>query len=519
MWHMLVLATIALNLPMATPGTASGEARPLDTTLRQAASHLVERTDEDPAEPTPLADLLTRFFKTEDERHRLLLVQEIEQHPEASVEKLAELLPTLPLWDACEEAEGTIPRDATARNETKENPTSRGRPALRPTRPADDVEEQLALHYRLPADYDPAQAYPLVLSIPARGMSPRDTLRVTDAALGNTAAKVLRVSLPRSLDPGFAASDQLSALLTEALSVLRREFHLDTSRQVLFGYDEGASAAWMAALMQPDQWSGLIALDGAPALPYPEYVDPWMLENLRPLRVFATWRQFEAQSGPQATAPTDDPQDASAKITTVNANGLHLRAILDWAHQVDLPIRGGETSAGTTMGLAPSPTDRAWILEHQRPDRATTFSTWFRFPGQTPTAFVRVTRFRDPVWEPDQLSLVGSPHADFGSFVRSVIQEKLAYLAGRIEGQVIRIQAAHGAKLELRLGPQDIVFSQPVQIFCNGQRRRETTFEPSVKEMLTTAYAEWEFRRLVVARLSWTVKTDEYPEPRDASPH
>jgi hypothetical protein len=110
------------------------------------------------------------------------------------------------------------------------------------------------------------------------------------------------------------------------------------------------------------------------------------------------------------------------------------------------------------------------------------------------------------MWETDQLSILPAAYTDRDTFIAEIVKDKMAYLGGRIEGQLIDIEAKNCARVELFL-PQGLVdFTRPVTVKCNGKRRHEGVIEPSIGTLLETAYEEWEFQHPYVARLSFSVK-------------
>jgi hypothetical protein len=153
------------------------------------------------------------------------------------------------------------------------------------------------------------------------------------------------------------------------------------------------------------------------------------------------------------------------------------------------------------------------ILEKRRISGPRAVSHWFRYPSQGHAGWLRVLKFRGEVWEDEQLSIVTRSGADFDVYVRDVIQSKLAYLGGRIEGQLVQVETRGCERIEVMLGPSFVDFERPVTITINGTRRvRDKIIRPDIPTMLAAAYEEWDFQRLILARMPFTVKSDAEDE-------
>jgi hypothetical protein len=112
------------------------------------------------------------------------------------------------------------------------------------------------------------------------------------------------------------------------------------------------------------------------------------------------------------------------------------------------------------------------------------------------------------VWEDDQLSIVPSPATDGDRFITDTIAEKLAFVGGHINGQTITIETRRCGGVELRLGPGQVNFTQPIVIVCNGRKRFEGLIRPSITDLLESAYEDWFFRHPVYARKTFAIRTD-----------
>lgn len=112
------------------------------------------------------------------------------------------------------------------------------------------------------------------------------------------------------------------------------------------------------------------------------------------------------------------------------------------------------------------------------------------------------------VWEAEQLSILPAPTSDRDLFIKEVVAGKLAYLSGRIEDQTITIETRRCARIDLLLPDGLLDLDRPITVRCNGKKRYEGLADRSNRTLLSTAYETWDFQRLSVARLSFSIKAD-----------
>ena len=418
-------------------------------------------------EVTPtLLELLESYLQTDDPSERASLAESIEQDAGDDPDAIAEALGRVQLWKPFPENHGVISFET-------------GFPGI------------TTVTYDLPESYDPADRHGLILCMPHPGMSPTEAVALAGHALGSAAREFVLVSPDRPVDGSFHQDRSSAGVLRRLMRLLRRRIHLDTDRVFLFGVGEGGDAAWMAGLTHPDLFAGAIVLSAHPHLPYPRQVYPFLLENLRRLPLLSVY----------AAAEGDPPQTRSEKVAAYN------RAIVRLAAEKSLPIVGVEITA-TAPGVLKPPADRvAAMLAGRRPPSAGEVSLWFRYPAQGHAGWLRQTKFMHDVWEADQLSILASPATDHDRYITDVIQDKLAFLGARVDGQTITIETRRCARIELLI-PQGLVdFSIPITVRCNGRKRYDRMIQPSIRTMLETAYQDWEFQHPAVARLSFNIKS------------
>ncbi|MGB2988073.1 MAG: hypothetical protein WBE26_19570 [Phycisphaerae bacterium] len=418
------------------------------------------------AQPT-LTELVVGFFRSEDPGQRTAIIKSIEEVAGGDLNLVIDAIETAKLWPALKGEDGTFTFDS-------------------------NTFGPISVAYRLPPAYDPARPHPLMICMPRNGGSPHTTLAFASIICGDALRDHVLLSPAGRIGGSFhqpaAAAADLPALLREA----RRRIHIDANRVFLFGSGAGADAAWMAAIMHADLFAGAITMSGYPRVPYPEQAYPFLLENLRQLAVLAVW-----------VSPDDSQATARDKVV-----GHHNRAIIRFAKRTSLPIIGIETPHVGALALKPPADALLHLLDRRRPSRADSVSHWFRYPGQGHAGWLRQMRFLRDVWEGEQLSILPSPTTDRNEFITEVIQGKMAYLGGWVEGQTVEIETHNCARIELLLPAGLVDFDRPITVRCNGKKRYSGMLRPNIRTLLETAYDRWEFQRPPVARLSFSIKSD-----------
>ncbi len=416
-----------------------------------------------------LADLVQAYFRTATARERVALAASVEEEAGGAFSAVAEVVRGVNFWSAPAAHHGTLLLEG------------------------DRMGEVVETAYHLPNDYDPKHRYPLLFCQPDDRASHAQTLKRALRTFGDSLSGFVLVCPKHAVDGSFARPSGTREDLPRLLQSLRRRLHVDSDRVFLYGSGAGGDSVWITALMQTDLFAGAVIRSGYPRVPYPNQTLPFLLENVRPLRVLTTWA-----NGLDA--------NATARQRLVES---YNRAILGFAATDSLPIIGVDP---TEQGAPPAATfaaAAAQILAGRRPSPQRTVSHWFRYPEQGRAGWLRQVKPREPVWKADQLSILPAPTTDRDDFVTRVVQRKLARLAGRIEGANVVVEVERCARVDLLLPYELLDWSQPISVRCNGRVRHEGLIRPSIQTMLETAYDEWEFQHPVAVRLSFAVRPRE----------
>jgi pimeloyl-ACP methyl ester carboxylesterase len=116
----------------------------------------------------------------------------------------------------------------------------------------------------LPPEYNPARSYPVVLLLQSH-REKADILvkRWQEQAARNSfilAAPILSKGLKATYTYGYTNHEHSAVL--DVLRDLRRKFNVDSDRVFLFGWEQGANAAFDIGLSHPDQFAGVLTVNG-----------------------------------------------------------------------------------------------------------------------------------------------------------------------------------------------------------------------------------------------------------------
>ncbi len=419
----------------------------------------------DLAHVTRLDELLYAYFTSHDAEKRLQFASAIDTEARGSVSAVVEALQTVNVWPVL--------------------PHRRGRLAF-----VSPAFGKIDIAYRLPNNYESSSRHPAILCFPDHGEPIEGALRAAVRAMGSRIEGFVLVAPSHPVGGSFHQPGGSAGDLPELMRELRRRIHLDTERVFLFGMNRGGDAAWIAALFHPDLFAGVITLASYPALPYADQTYPVLIRNLRRLPVVSLW-----------VSPGDG--DLSARRLAV---AMHNRAITAMARAHSLAITGGEVPPEAYDGTVSRGQDLLAILDRRQPRIGAEFAHWFRYPQQGRAGWIRQVRAAGDVWEEEQLSILPSPNVDRDEFITGVIQGKMGYLAGRIDGQTIDIQAKHCSRIEVLLTQGLVDLGRPITVRCNGKKRFSGVVEADIAALLDHTYTCWDFQRPILARLPFSIK-------------
>ena len=431
----------------------------------------IEQTDRsaevvsrDPA----LAQLVSQFFHAQQAKGREKLIPEIERGAQWSIERVAHEVREAALWAHIAGADRIVV----------------------PTQSAGDV----GVVFRGFKDPDQSKARGMVLCMPSgEGLGEANlALNLAIQTLGPEFCNdSYIVAMDKAVGGGFhqhpAAGDDLRKIVLE----VRRHLHVDTDRVFLFGYADGGAAAWTTALFHADLFAGAIIVASHPRLPYAEQLAPLLLPNLRALPVLSIYAGETDEAVPTA---------------------IYNRSVAQFGERNSLPLRGLETAfSSTEQGHLPDYSKIESAIRDFAGRRRAAFGQktgrWFRYLSQGDLGWVKAVKLHGEPWTDEQLSIVVGP-SDRDAYITDFFKDKLFYLGGEANGQTIALESKGVSQVELLLYEGMIDFTKPVTVTVNGRKRHEAVIQPSIATLLSAAYDEWDFQRLVYARLTFSVARD-----------
>ena len=390
-----------------------------------------------PANEPALEQLVTAFFSSDLPQRRAELVQAIRARSGDDWSAVARVLPDLKLWLAESNRVGVFTAERKGR-------------------------EPIRIWFELPDDYDARDAHPVILCVAGFSQSPVDCIADARSLFGSTAEGFILVSANEIIDRSFHQSSSSDRTL-DVVRAVRRRFHTIADRWFAYGSGTGADAAWMTIITHPDLFAGFVSIGGYLNVPYPNEMYRLLLPNLRGVR------------GRVAFYAIEEP----IRMTRAGRVLVHNQAIATIVRDLSLPLHVsalGSTGELDDVGLA------SILSARMVPDGAET-THWFRYPWQGSAGWLRQTKFAGEVWTADQLSIRASPSTDASRFISSVLRSHMAYVGGRIDGQVIRIETRRCREIEVRLSPSMVDLDKPVTIYCNDRRRHQALIPRSIETL------------------------------------
>lgn len=342
--------------------------------------------------------------------------------------------------------------------------------------------ETRRLRVTLPRGYDPKTMYPALLFLPDR---PPLILNVLRADSWNAAVRIT-ASEP-ICSGGINEPAGLRSTLEAMLKMARQRFHIDSDRTYLGAVGDTAPEAWMMAFRHPHVFAHVLVKGPAPSLPYPEQVLPLLLDSLNATSVDGVLTRGETGASGYARGVC--------------------QIMNDYAKRKESPVHvlfpgTSEAEMGPEVEGYPGPS-ASWP---SRPSGPVPVSHWFRYPEHGRAYWLRCTKFRGDVWEAEQISIMPGPGTNRDAYITEVIQSKMGYIGGRIEGNVITVETRRCDRVEILLGENFVDLSKPVVVRINGRERHNGVVTPSIADMLEHAYEEWEFQHPIVARMTFEVR-------------
>lgn len=371
---------------------------------------------------------------------------------------------------------------------------------------------------------DPHKAYPLLLCLPVAGVGSNEPavglapLHLFEHLAADPHARpeeqFIVASVQKCRGAAFDAPLADSREPVRLLREIRRRFHVDTDRVFLFGQGHGATDTLSMAVLYTHWVAGLVSFGGSLDVPYPQPMYDILLPNLMHTPALVIWLGEDGEDreqAPRAAATTQSSQrDDVLSVLAGEVEGFSLayhdvisrnRLLVAEANRLRLPVAAIEHEESESREAPDYKTAFDGVMDHRRDPSQREVSHWFRYPAQGRIGWLLQRGFDGEPWQSSQISILSAPTTDFYTYATEVLKSKLAYIGGRIEGQTITIETTRTTHVELRLGPELIDLTQPIEIIWNGRKRVSVLPKPKIATMLEIAYEDWEFKHLYPVRL------------------
>ena len=189
-----------------------------------------------------------------------------------------------------------------------------------------DPETGLQLSYNLfiPKDYDPAQAYPMVLFMHDAGVTGTNPLRTLEQGLGAVAfaspedqakrpAFVLAPQYPVALANDASQISVYADITVRLIAALQQQYSLDEDRLYTTGQSGGCMTSIALNVKYPDLFAASLLVAGQ--------WDPAVVAPLADHKIFAVVSQDDAKAYPGMTAIMDVLAQNGARITRAEWDG------------------------------------------------------------------------------------------------------------------------------------------------------------------------------------------------------
>lgn len=134
------------------------------------------------------------------------------------------------------------------------------------TVPLGDGVDRLVV-VRIPAGYDPAKAWPLLLAYHWSGGSGGEAIAAAERQLGARADEWVIAAPHHYRQTGLDAPPPFRDEHAQVLRALRRMFHLDAERTVVTGWSLGGYTSWMWALLHNQELAAAVAIAATSSTP------------------------------------------------------------------------------------------------------------------------------------------------------------------------------------------------------------------------------------------------------------
>lgn len=410
-----------------------------------------------------LAGRLAAYFETSDLEARRAEAAAAEQDPAFRPERLPALLHGLPLW----------PELAPGRSEI-EIPVGFG--------------QVRRVTLRIPKDYTPEKAWPLLLCYHPSGTNGPNILSYVQSLLGHDVERYVLAAPTDFRQTRLDAPPPFTAEHPALLREVQKQVHVDSDRVFAMGVSMGGHAAWMFALFHPDLLAGALPMASTISIPG-DFPAAWesVTPNLAGLPLLHVWG---------AEDPLDQPglEGRNPNVGTMASLNQAFSPLIEKLGLAKL--KENRLKGVGHNGTAPKPGELERLLKSRRERWPKKVSHRFRHLHQASAYWLEALEWQGEGWFDFQRPLERAEGETWPQAYERVFLPLLGELRGEVLGQKIRIETRHVADLVVWLSPELIDLGQPIEIDLNGKPVFAGKVTPSLAVALAQAEVTRDFERL-----------------------
>lgn len=414
------------------------------------------------ADETAIRAALGEFFTTRDSTRRAALAKAIEADPAFDRSKLSQWLHAAVPFPPREPGPQELPV-------------------------ALDTGDTRSVTVRIPQNYDPTRAYPLLYALHGTGGDGPGFLPFAELLLGQRRDDFV-IAAPtgygqRVIQEDGPPSSEHMAVLT----AVRKYAHVDSDRIYITGYSLGGHTTWTVAVLHADQFAAAIPMAGSLLLPDVDKLWDDFLPNLSNTAVLCCWGAKDTKSA-----------DGTVESEHGGVAGMN-RKLIERARQAGVAAVGQEDPEKGHGGVRPQADLLEQALSKRRAHDPARVSHKFRRVIDAQTYWLEAREWKGKEWTESVFKSTLKPGEDPHDALIREIRYRLGQLEGERAGQTISIKRKNVDDIMVWIGDTPdtgIDWSKPVLIKASGNKAFEGVLKPSVLLCLREAQRTGDFDRL-----------------------
>ena len=349
---------------------------------------------------------------------------------------------------------------------------------------------QRSVVFRIPADYDPQQPYPLIYALHGATSNGDQIAGFVARLLGDQVNKYV-IAAPTAYEeliihhkhwPPMAECPAL-------LLAIKQTVHVDSDRVYVTGYSMGGHTTWTVAVLHSDQFAAALPMAGNFALLTADELWSEFIMNLQHIPLTSVWGAGDIQWADGRVGPDRG----------IAGNNQRFR---DLAANYDIPYRGIELPDVGHRGVLPPPDAWRDFLSHTRVQSPLVFEHTFRHIYQANAYWVEAHSWVGDQWTDQRRTgklEVGESMSDDEALDQAaarMFRSLLGRIEGRRDGNTLEVRRRKVKELTVWIHHAMIDWDRPVILKANGREVFNDRLEPDLYVCLSQAARTWDFDRL-----------------------